>query len=163
MNSILLDALDYYYNLNKLDTNIKYTKDIYNLLPVAYISENDKFVRKVYNFIGFYIYELGEFVWAWRTNINKIGHIKTNQLILHAINIEPVTLSDFFIKKLLTSSNIKITRENEFILILIFAISCYLTKAHTYISERSDESNYMSFCVFYDVKDVEGLELDVNL
>jgi len=43
------------------------------------------------------------------------------------------------------------------------ALSCYLTKAHAYGFENLENKNYASFFVFYDIKDVEGLELKSEL
>jgi hypothetical protein len=161
MNSTILDALDYFHSIKTVDTDeIKYTAELHNLLPIAYIKEDGKFVKKVYNIIAFYSNDLEEFIWAWNTNIYKYLHTKTNQLILHGINIEPITMSDFYIKRILTSSSIQ-TKDDNF-LEIIMALSCYLTKAHSYLLEK-DEKNHSIFYVFYDVKDVEGLELQPNL
>jgi len=163
MNSTILDALDYFHTIKRVvNTNeIKFTNELHNLLPIAYIKEDDKFVKKVYNVIGYYSFDLEEFIWAWHTNNYKYLHTKTNQLILHGINIEPITMSDFYIKKILTNSSIQ-TTDNIF-LIIIMALACYLTKAHRYAIEHYKEINFYIYYVFYDIKDVEGLELKPDL
>ena len=164
MNSTVLDALDYLHTIKKINpsSEIKFTNELHNLLPIAYIKEDDKFVKKVYNVIGFYSFDLEQFIWAWNTNIYKYLHTKTNQLILHGINIEPITTSDFYIKRILTSSYIE--TKDEMFLKIIAALACYLTKAHGYIYEQhTDKQNYNILYVFYDVKDVEGLEIKPDL
>ena len=164
MNSTILDAMDYMHSIKKInpDDEIKITDKLHNLLPVVYIKEDDKFVKKVYNIIGFVSYDLEEFIWAWNTNIYKFLHTKTNQIILHGINIEPITMSDFYIKKILTSSCINISN-NPRIIDIIIALGCYLTKAHGFIIETNPKENHAVFYVFYDIKDVEGLELIPDL
>lgn len=163
MNSTILDALDYVNSINKFnpDNEMKFTDKLHDLLPIVYVKENDKFVKKVYNTIGIISYDLEEFIWAWNTNIYKYLHTKTNQLILHGINIETVTMSDLYIKKLLTSSNIKI--RNQEIIDIIVALGCYITKAHGFYLERDPLKNFDTFYVFYDIKDVEGLEIKSDL
>ena len=163
MNSIILDSLDYLQSINHInpDSEMKLTDKLHNLLPIVYIKDGDKFTKKVYNIIGYFSYDLEEFIWAWNTNIYKYLHTKTNQLILHGINIEPITMSDFYIKKLLTSSNINIKNSN--ISNIIIALGCYLTKAHGYLLQHDSTINYSVFYVFYDIKDVEGLELIPDL
>jgi len=163
MNSTILDALDYFNTIKKIDptTEMKFTDELHNLLPIVYIKEDDKFIKKVFNVIGYYSFDLEEFIWAWNTNIYKYLHTKTNQLILHGINIEPITMSDFYIKRILTNSSIQ-TKDNNF-LEIIMALSCYLTKAHFYTFHNYAQDNHQTFYVFYDVKDVEGLELKPDL
>jgi len=70
-------------------------------------------------------------------------------------------MNDFYIKKILTTS--KINTNNDYIIKIIMALSCYLTKAHAYGFENLENKNYLSFFVFYDIKDVEGLELKSEL
>ena len=161
MNSPILDALNYYHSIKIInqDTEIIFTNELHNLLPVAYIKENDKFVKKVYNLIGIFSNDLEEFIWAWNTNTSKYLHTKTNQLILHGINIEPITMTDFYIKKILTSNTIKTF--DQYFITIILALGCYLTKAHSYLFQRG--SNYDNFYVFYDIKDVEELEIKADL
>jgi len=162
MNSTILDSLDYFHSIKSISANeLKLTDELYNLLPVVYIKEGDKFVKKVYNLIGIYLREQEEFIWAWHTNIYKYLHTKTNQLILHGINIEPLTISDFYIKKILTTGKIK--TNNDYIIKIIAALASYLTKAHAYFFENDENKNYVSFFVFYDIKDVEGLEIKPEL
>jgi len=163
MNSIILDALDYLYTINLINPNseMKLTDKLHNLLPIVYIKDGDKFTKKVYNIIGYFSHEQNEFIWAWNTNIYKYLHTKTNQLILHGINIEPITMSDFYVKKLLTSSHIKTNNDN--ITEIIIALGCYLTKAHGFIVQLNSTINYSVFYVFYDIKDVEGLEIKPDL
>jgi len=164
MNSTILDSLDYFHSIKKIISNnneIKLTDELHNLLPVAYVKEGDKFVKKVYNLIGIYLKEQEEFIWAWNTNIYKYLHTKTNQLILHGVNIEPLTMGDFYLKKILTTGKIK--TNNDYIITIIMALGCYLTKAHAYLFETNKHINYGSFYVFYDIKDVEGLELKPDL
>ena len=160
MNSTILDAFDYLNSINNME-DIKLTEKLHNLLPVCYIKENNKYVKKVYNIIGFFSYDLEEFVWAWCTNISKFLHYKTNQIITHGINIEAITMSDFYIKKLLTSSNIKTKNDN--IVQIILALGCYLTKAHSYSIKTPPDKNFAVFYVFYDIKEVEELGLNLNL
>ena len=161
MNSTILDSLDYYYSIKVFsDNDLKLTDELHNLLPIAYIKDDDKFVKKVYNLIGIYLKEQEEFIWAWNTNLYKYLHTKTNQLILHGINIEPLTMNDFYIKKILTTS--KINTKNDYLLIIIIALTCYLTKANAYAFGKSDKY-YDSIFVFYDIKEVEGLELKYQL
>lgn len=167
MNSIILDALDYMCSIKQIspEDEMKFTDKFHNLLPVVYIKENDKFVKKVFNIIGFISYDLEEFIWAWSTNIYKYLHVKTNQLILHGINIEPTTMNDFYIKKILTTSNINMTN-NDKIGDIIIALGCYLTKAHGYFLRRSVHAharNIDTFYVFYDIKDVENLDIKPDL
>jgi hypothetical protein len=162
MNSTILDSLDYLHSIKNISQNeIKLTDELHNLLPVAYIKDGDRYVKKVYNLIGIYLRDQEEFTWAWNTNIYKYLHTKTNQLILHGINIEPLTMSDFYIKKILTTGKIK--TDNDYVLKIIIALACYLTKAHAYLFENAEYTNYSSFFVFYDIKDVEGLELKPEL
>ncbi len=162
MNSTILDSLDYLHSIKYINQNdIKLTDNLHNLLPVAYIKEDDKFVKKVYNLIGIYLKEQEEFIWAWNTNIYKYLHTKTNQLILHGINIEPSTMGDFYVKKILTTGKIK--TNNDYILKIIMSLGCYLTKAHGYHFENIPTANYAYFFVFYDIKDVEGLEIKPEL
>jgi hypothetical protein len=162
MNSTILDSLDYFHSIKNISENeIKLTNELYNLLPIAYVKEGDKFVKKVYNLIGIYLEEQEEFLWAWNTNFYKYLHTKTNQLILHGINIEPINMDDFYLKKILTTGKIK--TNNDYIITIIMALSCYLTKAHAYIFEGTKKENYASFFVFYDIKDVEGLEIKSEL
>jgi hypothetical protein len=163
MNSTILDALDYFHSIKKIDPNteIKFTDELHNLLPIVYIKEDDKFIKKVYNVIGYYSFDLEAFIWAWTANNHKYYHTKINQLILHGINIEPITMSDFYIKKILTTSIIE-TKDQKFIEI-ITALSCYLTKAHGFIFETFQTNNYYTFYVLYDIKDVEGLEIKPDL
>ncbi len=162
MNSTILDSLDYLHSIKDITENdIKLTDELHNLLPIAYIKDGDKYVKKVYNLIGVYLEEQAEFIWAWNTNNYKYLCIKTNQLILHGINIEPLTMGDFYLKKILTTGKIK--TNNYYILKIIMGIACYLTKAHGYIFEYDPNTNYAKFFVFYDIKDVEGLELKPDL
>jgi len=162
MNSTILDSLDYLHSIKQIaGSEIKLTDELHNLLPIAYIKEGDKFVKKVYNLIGVYLNEQEEFIWAWNTNYYKYLHTKTNQLILHGINIEPLTMGDFYLKKILTTGKIK--TNNDYILKIIIGIACYLTKAHGYIFDYDLNTNYTKFSVFYDIKDVEGLELKAEL
>lgn len=162
MNSTILDSLDYLHSIKNIPYNeLKLTDELHNLLPIAYIKQGDKFVKKVYNLIGVYLKEQEEFIWAWNTNIYKYFHAKTNQLILHGINIEPTTMGDFYLRKILTTGKIK--TNNEYILKIIMGIACYLTKAHGYIFEHDSSHNYLRLFVFYDIKDVEGLELKPDL
>ena len=164
MNSTILDALDYFYTIKRIEattTEMNFTDELHNLLPIVYIKEDDKFIKKVYNIIGYYSFDLEEFIWAWNTNIDKYLHTKTNQLILHGINIEPITMSDFYIKRILTSSSIQ-TKDDNFLKI-IYALSCYLTKAHSYTLVNVKNQNFQPLYLFYDVKDVEGLELKSDL
>ncbi len=143
------------------DSEMKFTDKFHNLLPIVYIKEGDKFTKKVYNIIGYFLTEQEEFIWAWNTNIYKYLHTKTNQLILHGINIEPITMSDFYIKKLLTNSCIN-TKNNN-IGDIIISLGCYLTKAHGYLLQHDPKNNYSVFYVFYDIKDVEDLEIKPDL
>lgn len=162
MNSTILDSLDYFYSIKNLDdAELKLTNELHNLLPIAYIKVGDKFIKKVYNLIGVYLNEQEEFIWAWNTNIYKYLHTKTNQLILHGINIEPITMPDFYVKKILTTGKIK--SNNDYIITIIMALACYLTKAHAYKFENRQGTNYSFFFVFYDIKDVEGLEIKPEL
>jgi hypothetical protein len=157
MNSLILDSLNYYYTLKKIDkkSEIKYTNEFYNLMPVLYITENNNYIKKVYNVIGIYDTENSIFHWAWSTNLKKHTHIKTDQLILHGVNIEGKNLLDMYIKKLLTSSQIFIN--NNFQITYIMAIACYLTKSNGFFVES--ESNYLIFYGFYDIKDSENIEI----
>ena len=52
---------------------------------------------------------------------------------------------------------------NEDFLYIILALGCYLTKAHRYYFEHDNNSNLMRFYVFYDIVDVEGLEIKADL
>jgi len=157
--SIIIDALNYYNNLNineniNTNTDIKFTNELFNLIPTIYIKENDKFVKKVYNIIGIYNTENQVFTWAWATNIEKREHIKTNQLVLHAINMNNhKNLSEMYIKKILSSSSIKI--ESEYLLNIILAISNYLTKTNGTIS--FNESNCIIYYGLYDIQDIEEI------
>jgi hypothetical protein len=158
MNSTILDSLDYYYSIKNIySKDMKLTDKLHNLLPVAFIKEGDTYIKKVYNLIGLYIPDSKEFIWAWNTNIYKYLHTKTNQIILHGINMEALTISDFYIKKILTTGNIR----KYHTLDIILALACYLTKAHAYSVKYSENKNYAEFYVFYDIKDVEGLELEL--
>ena len=153
MNSFILDSLNYYYNLKKIDTNLelKFTNELYNLMPILYIKESNKFIKKIYNIIGIYEIENNIFHWAWASNLPKQQYYMTNKLILHGINIDLKSLQDIYIKKLLTSSKIKI--DNDFQLTILSAISCYLTKNHGFIVNQY--GNYSIFYGIYDIKDVD--------
>ncbi len=163
MNSTILDSLDYFYSIKEIiSQDIKFTDKLHNLLPVAFIKEGDIYVKKVYNLIGLYNKEFihdDQFIWAWNTNIYKYLHTKTNQIILHGINMEALTISDFYIKKILTTGNIRKYHD----IIPVLALACYLTKAHAYTFRNFANTNYAEFYVFYDIKDVEGLELKPEL
>jgi hypothetical protein len=160
MNSFILDSLNYYYGLKKIDLNsdIKYTDELYNLMPLVYIKEDNKYIKKVYNIIAIFNKDNNIFYWAWGTNILKYKYIKTNKLILHGINIESKNLQDIYIKKLLTTSQIKIVNNSQITNLL--AISCYLTKSNYVIAKDDYKSNYIVFYGFYDIKD-DDEEIDI--
>ena len=152
MNSFILDSLNYYYGLKKItSSDIKYTDEFYNLMPLVYIKENNKYIKKVYNIIGIIDKDNDIFYWAWGTNLLKHKYIKTNKLIIHGINMDSKNLQDIYIKKLLTTSQIKIFNQSQ--LILLFAIASYLTKNHYFVAKDGDTSNYTVFYGFYDIKD----------
>ncbi len=157
MNLFIINALDYYNTITKIDKDkeIKFTDELHNFLPICYIKENDKFTKKMYNIIGYYLYDYEQFIWAWYTNTKSDLYVKTKQLVLHGINTEPITMSDLYIKKILTSNKIKTKNDN--LLEIILAISCYLTKGHGYLIRKDNNTNYMVFYVFYDIKDIELL------
>jgi hypothetical protein len=150
MNSYILDSLNYFYNLNKINPNdIKFSNEYHNLMPVVYIKES----KKVFNIIGIFDCEKEIFHWAWATSFKKHNYIKTNQLILHGINIDTNTIQDIYLKKILTSSFIKI--DNSAHLNIILSISCYLTKTNGLltISANNDlESNYVTYYGYYDIE-----------
>ena len=160
MNSFILDSLNYYYGLKKIDINsdLKYTDELYNLMPLVYIKEDNKYIKKVYNIIAIFDKDNNIFYWAWGTNILKYKYIKTNKLILHGINIESKNLQDIYIKKILTSSEIKIF--DDFQITILLAISCYLTKNHGMIGVHN--SNYHIFYGIYYIKDIKDNE-EINL
>ena len=160
MNSFILDSLNYYYGLKKIDLNseTKFTNELYDLMPVLYIKESNKFIKKVYNIIGIYEIEKNIYHWAWSTNLPKQQYYMTNKLILHGINIETKNLQDIYIKKMLTSSEIKIF--DDFQITILLAISCYLTKNHGIIAHNG--SNYNIFYGIYDIKDIKDNE-EINL
>jgi hypothetical protein len=161
MNSFILNALDYHNNLKKIEKNaeIKFTDELYNLLPICYIKEKNNYIKKTYNIIGYYEYDSETFIWAWHTNIYTYLYVKTKYLLLHGINTESKTMSDLYVKKLLTTNKIKTTSNN--LIEIILSISSYLTKAHYYMIQ-AEKTNYMVFYVFYDVKDIEELIKNEN-
>ena len=161
MNSFILDSLNYYYDLKKINLNsdIKYTDELYNLMPLVYIKENNKYIKKVYNIIGIFDKDNELFNWAWGTNILKYKYIKTNKLILHGINMESKNLQDIYIKKLLTTSQIKILNDSH--LNILLAISSYLTKINYLITKVGDKSNYIVFYGIYDINEEDDEEFDI--
>jgi len=161
MNSFILDSLNYYYGLKKININsdLKYTDELYNLMPLVYIKEDNKYIKKVYNIIAIFDKDNNIFYWAWGTNILKYKYIKTNKLILHGINIESKNLQDIYIKKLLTTSQIKIINNSQITILL--AISSYLTKSNYVIAKDDYKSNYTVFYGFYDIKDEDEEEIDI--
>ena len=156
MNSYILDSLNYYNKLPQINNDdyiINNNEEFHNLMPVIYIKKSDKFIKKVYNIIGIFDIEKENFHWAWATTLNKHLYIKTNQLILHGINIETKTLQDIYLKKILTSSIIHIDNISQ--LEIIKAIACYLTKNNgifTIFSENQKEkSQYITYYGYYDI------------
>jgi hypothetical protein len=163
MNSFILDSLNYYYGLKKININsdIKYTDELFNLMPIIYIKENNKYIKKVYNIIGIFDKDNYIFNWAWSTNIEKYKYIKTNKLIIHGINIESKNLQDIYIKKILTTSQIKIL--NDLHLTILLAISSYLTKNNYVILKNNDKSNYIVFYGIYDINNDDDDEEENNI
>jgi len=161
MNSFILDSLNYYYGLKKIDPNLetKYTNELYDLMPIVYIKDKNKYIKKVYNMIGIYEKENNIFYWAWGTSIPKQEYIKTNKLITYAIHIETKSLQDIYIKKLLTSSQIKISNDSD--LTILMAISCYLTKNNAIILKHNPDSNYINFYGIYDINDIDD-NIDIS-
>ena len=161
MNSFILDSLNYYYGLKKININsdLKYTDELFNLMPLVYIKEDNKYIKKVYNIIGIFDKDNDFFYWAWGTNLLKYKYIKTSKLIIHGINMDSKNLQDIYIKKLLTTSQIKIYNQSQ--LILLFAIASYLTKNHYFFIKDGESSNYTVLYGFYDIKDEDDEENNI--
>jgi hypothetical protein len=150
MNSYILDSLNYFYKLPILDENdIEFSYEYHNLMPIFYIKKS----KKVYNIIGIFDLEKDIFHWAWATTLKKDLYIKTNQLILHGINIDTNTIQDIYLKKILTSSSIKIDNISQ--LNIIIAISCYLTKSNGIFTNFSDNNSDSHFVIYYGYYDIE--------
>ena len=151
MNSFILDSLNYYNKLEKLDSSdFKWNKnELYNLMPVVYIKQNNIYIKNIYNIIGIIDMENNIFHWAWSTNLPKYEHIKSDKLISYGVNIESKTLLDTLIKKILTSSKINIV--NEFQSIYIMAIATYLTKVDRIIVIPNN--NFMIYYGLYNIND----------
>lgn len=151
MNSFILDSLNYFNKLEKLDSSdFKWNKnELYNLMPVVYIKQDNIYIKNIYNIIGIIDMENKIFYWAWSTNLPKHKHIKSNKLISYGVNIESKTLLDTLIKKILTSSKINIV--NQFQLQYIIAIATYLTKVNRTI--YIPQGNFVLYYGLYNIKD----------
>jgi len=151
MNSLLVEALDYYNNLNELK-NIKAINETHNLLPLCISTENNIVTKYIYNVIGVYDKDNMTFYWAWNINDNFLSnkHKITNNLVTYAIDMEIKTLGDIYFKKLLLSNKINI--KSVFMLNECISIALYLMKATAYSIENNN--NYEIYASMHPIIDL---------
>ena len=155
MNNLIIDSLNYYYNIDSIDYEIiEYSKEIYTLLPVLICKKNNEYIKKLYNVIGLYNIESGIFYWAWYLNIEHKDKILSIKLLqdkgLNMDNAE-FNLENFFLRKILTTPFFKIIDTNH--LKIIFAIGCYLTNVDYY--EIHHQSNHIRIIGIYNTDIIE--------
>ena len=81
------------------------------------------------------------FFWSWATTIPNIYYNKMKQLVNYGIDLNPITMSDIYIKKKLTTSYFINT--NKIQIIECISITAFLTKA-IYVLPRETKS-----CIIY--------------
>ena len=149
MSNIIIDALNYFFKKRedyRTLSNIKFHDEISDLLPTVTIN-NTNMLK--YNLLGSVNTKTKTFTWAWHLNIHKRNCIKTKQLLIYAVNKEIVTLNDAYIKRLLTSSVITDIDNNT--LIIIIALSLYLTKADSIFSTEMFKDEIINFYGLYSI------------
>ena len=147
MNNVIIDSLNYFYmNRPKKDQLIHFNDEITDLFPTVIV---DKKEPKKYNLIGVLDINTKQFTWAWHLNIANRQYIKTKQLIFYAINKEPITLNDAYVKRLLTTSVIESIDINT--LTIIIALSIYLTKADSYFTTAKNDVSTILYYGLYNI------------
>ena len=155
MNNNLLDILDFFnINIESSSNFLNYfqeTTELYNLMPTVIMAKNNIKKKFTYNIIGVLDTTQNIFYWAWALNLGSRYIIKTKQLIIYGINQEPKTLSEYYIKKILTSSFIRIYKDS-IPLSLILAIAITYTKSNFMINKR-----YNNYIIYYGIYEINEL------
>jgi len=147
MNNVIIESLNYFYEKHPADVteNALFENEIIDLYPTVLINS----VRKKYNLLGVVNNNTHQFTWAWHLNIAGRQYLKSKQLLFYAINKEPVTLNDAYVRRLLTSSVIDNIDKNT--LILIMALSIYLTKADSIFSAKDETESVILYYGLYNM------------
>ena len=152
MNNIILNSLEFFFKQRATHKyqELTLTDEIYQVMPIAILDK-----KKIkYNLIGT-VKSAGkgidEFTWAWNLNIPKHNYIKSKQLLLYAVNMDINTLQDTYIKTLLTTATHIVNADN---LIIIVALSLYLTKADSMFTERHSDG-HVNFFGSYNIDEAE--------
>jgi hypothetical protein len=131
MKHIIIDAINYFYNINSYNNDdLKFkSNEYYKLMPVVYVKNK----KKYYNIIAI-IYNYKYWIWAWYTNIDAKYKKKTNQLINYAIDLQPINDEYIYIKKILSTPILLVNKQISSF--LYYSISLYLTKVDEYIIHK---------------------------
>jgi maltodextrin utilization protein YvdJ len=140
-----MDALNYFFEKRKefKDSNYQLLDEVSDLLPIVAINDT----KMKYNLLGTVNTKTKVFTWAWHLNFHRRNCIKTKQLLIYAINKDIVTLNDAYVKRVLTSSTIENVNGNT--MILLVALSLYLTKADSMFSTENFKDDVINFYGLY--------------
>lgn len=150
MSNVIIDALNYFFKKRedfKTIMKIQFKDEIVDLLPIVYVNNT----KMKYNLLGSVNTKTKIFTWAWHLNFNKSNCVKTKQLLIYAVNKDIVTLTEAYIKRILTSSTIENIDSNT--MILIVGLSLYLTKADSFFSTESFKDDVINFYGLYNVNE----------
>lgn len=151
MNSLIIDILNNNNNITQLDyVKDRETRNTYKFAPVIYNDITNK--KYTYTIIGVLNNELNVFNWGWSTNYEKHKLYIIRKLINYAIDMDPKNLSEFYIKKILTTSSIKIYNNNH--LELIIAIANHYLKSNTNLVYNNN--NYTIYFACYEIKETDN-------
>ena len=148
MISLIIDILN---NNNKIiqlnHEDYGFNNTTYKFSPV--IVNRNTLQKYTYTIIGILNNNLNVFYWGWSTNYEKNKLYIIRKLINYAIDIEPKNISEFYIKKILTTSSIKIYNNSH--LELIIAIANYYLKSKINIIQTIN--NYTIYYSCYEIKE----------
>lgn len=143
--------LDYIFTIFCENTKVNLTYDINGQTKMIFYKQDILICEIRYFYVS--IVSDNYWYWFWSIDYNKNNIYKVQQLLNYGLNIQLTSAQNMIIRSLLINNKIKINDNN--ILLLLKALSMYLTKTDYIISRSSTDTDtkntYRTYLLLYDI------------